>query len=127
MFRFARLALTACLAAVVLTQAASAQTIRPASKSAAIHALMLRGDALNRKYHLGAYAPLSPAQLQAIHRRSVAMNRYYGLGTSARPAATGFAWGDAGIGGAAVLGLVLLAAASVVAVARRRQSPMDAV
>jgi len=127
MFRFARLALIASLAALVLTQAALAKPVQPASKAAVIRAEMIRGDALNRMFGLGKYASPTPAQLRAIQRRSIALNRYYGLGQFARPAAPGFDWGDAGIGGAAVLGTVLLAAAGAAVAVRRRQSPADAV
>jgi len=60
-----------------------------------VRAVMLRSDALNRKYHLGRYAV-----------------------TSATRQSGGFDWGDAGIGSAATLGLVLTAMA-VTAGARR--------
>jgi hypothetical protein len=127
MFRFARLMLIACFAALVLTQAALATAPQPASKAAVIRAETARGDALNRLYGLGRYTTPTPAQLRAIQRRSIAMNKVYGLGQFARPAAPGFDWGDAGIGGAAVLGTVLLAAAGAAVAVRRRQSPVDAV
>lgn len=127
MFRFARLTLAAALAALALTQAVSAAPPSPASKAAVIYAQLVRGDALNRKYHLGNYATPSPQQLRAIRLRSIALNRYYGLGSFAQQPAPGFDWGDAGIGGAAVLGTVLLAAAGAAVAIRRRQSPADAV
>jgi hypothetical protein len=127
MFRFARRTLIACFAALVLTQAALGTAPQPASKAAVILAETLRGDALNRLYGLGRYSTPSPAQLRAIQRRDIAMNRVYGLGQFARPSAPGFDWGDAGIGGAAVLGTVLLAAAGAAVALRRRQSPVDAV
>jgi hypothetical protein len=66
-------------------------------EAAAMRALMLRSEALNRKYHLGRYAaaPLS------------------------RPS-VGFDWGDAGIGASAILGLVLFAGGVVLAGRKRR-------
>jgi hypothetical protein len=127
MFKVARLTLIASLAVLVLASVASAKAPQPASKAAVIRAEMIRGDALNKLFGLGRYSSPTPAQLRAIQRRSIAMNRYYGLGQFARPAAPGFDWGDAGIGGAAVLGTVLLAAAGAAVVVRRRQSPVDAV
>ena len=127
MFKVARLTLIVSLAALALTQAALAKPVQPASKAAVIRAETLRGDALNRMFGLGKYTSPTPAQLRAIQRRSIATNRYYGLGQFARPSAPGFDWTDAGIGGAAVLGTVLLAAAGAAVAARRRQSPADAV
>ena len=87
---------------------------------------MIRGDALNRTVGLGDYASPTPAQPRAIQRRSIALNRYYRLGPFSRPSAPGFDSADAGIGGAAVLGTVLLAAAGAAVATRRRQSPVDA-
>jgi hypothetical protein len=127
MFRLARLTLIASLAALALTPVVSAKPSQPASKAAVIKAETARGDALNRMFGLGKYSSPTPAQLRAIQRRGVALNRYYGLGQFARPAAPGFDWGDAGIGGAAVLGTVLLAAAGAAVAVRRRQSPADAI
>jgi hypothetical protein len=127
MFGFARLTLIASVAALVLAPVVSAKPLQPAAKAAVIKAEMLRGDALNQKYHLGKYAPPSLQQLQAIRRRSVEMNRYYGLGSFARQPASGFDWGDAGIGGAAVLGAVLLVLAATGLALRRRQHTADAI
>lgn len=78
-------------------------------------ALQLRSDALNRKYHLGAYRKVSadsPQAERALMLRSVALNRKYHLGSYAvrtTRQSGGFDWGDAGIGSAATLGLVLAA------------------
>jgi hypothetical protein len=66
-------------------------------EAAAMRALTLRSEALNRKYHLGRYAA-SP-----LSRPSV-----------------GFDWGDAGIGASALLGLVLFAGGVVLAGRKRR-------
>jgi hypothetical protein len=77
------------------------------------NALQLRSEALNQKYHLGAYrnAGDSAQAQRAILLRSDALNRKYRLGRYAIPATTrqssGFDWGDAGIGSAATLGLLL--------------------
>ena len=84
--------------------------------TAALNALQIRSQALDQKYGLGgqttAPAPASAATAQrALQIRSDALNRYYHLGTYAvvvRPA-NGFDWADAGVGGAATLGLVLVA------------------
>ena len=119
MFRFARLMLIACFAALVLTQAALATAPQPASKAAVIRAETARGDALNRLYGLGRYTTPTPAQLRAIQRRSIAMNKVYGLGQFARPAAPGFDWGDAGIGAAIAIGALLVGSAAAMTMRRR--------
>jgi hypothetical protein len=43
-----------------------------------------------------------------------------GGGTTVAQAASGFAWGDAGVGAAAAVGLLLLASVALVAMSRRR-------
>jgi hypothetical protein len=60
-------------------------------------ALILRSDALNRKYHLGRYAIVRPTRQ-----------------------ASGFDWGDAAIGVGALLGLVLCVGGATLEVRRRR-------
>jgi hypothetical protein len=65
--------------------------------AAAMRALMLRSEALDRKYHLGRYA-VAPLARQS----------------------GGFDWGDAGIGAAAILGLVLFAGGAVLGTRKRR-------
>jgi hypothetical protein len=85
-------------------------------------ALTLRSQALNDKYGLGTSsakpAGMTWPEYRALMLRSKALNEKYGLGGShvtapPRPAVTvasgGFAWGDFGLGAAAMLGLVLLA------------------
>ena len=66
--------------AAMLASAAQASS-KPVSPH--IRALMIRGDALNKKYGLGKYGSASfvSAQNRAIHLRSLALNRQYGLGT----------------------------------------------
>ena len=66
-------------------------------ESAAVRALMLRSEALNRKYHLGRYA-VAPVARQS----------------------GGFDWGDAGIGAVSILGLVVLSGGAVLASRKRR-------
>lgn len=83
-------------------------------------ALQLRSEALNRAYGLGGVPPGSVSDaLKAIRIRGDAMNAQYHLGryTVVR-AATGFDWGDAGIGAAGMLGIVLIVG-GVVAGTRR--------
>jgi hypothetical protein len=90
-------------------------------------AMQIRSEALNQKYHLGAYRTVSGNSAQAeraLMLRSVALNRKYHLGRYAVVRGTqqsGFDWGDAGIGSAATLGLVL-AAVGATAGARRFRS-----
>ena len=69
---------------------------------------------------------MSPAAYRALMLRSEALNRKYGLDRSTArtgpvaPAVVGgsFAWADFGIGAAATLGLVLLATGVLVATRR---------
>jgi hypothetical protein len=89
------------------------------------NAIQLRSEALDQKYLLGAYriAKGDGAQAErALMLRSDALNRKYHLGRYAivrqTRQASGFDWGDAGIGSAATLGLVL-AAIGATAGARR--------
>jgi hypothetical protein len=107
---------------VVLVGPAQASSSRPAGMSKAEYrALMLRSQALNEKYGLGASAAKPAAmtwpEYRALMLRSQALIEKYGLGgshatVSSRPAVTiaqgGFAWSDFGLGAAAMLGLVLL-------------------
>jgi hypothetical protein len=95
--------------------------------TAALNALEIRSQALDRRYGLGGQAttpsgdPAAAAQ-HALQIRSDALNRYYHLGTYAvvvRPA-NGFDWADAGVGGAATLGLVLVAGGLVLGARRHR-------
>jgi uncharacterized protein with beta-barrel porin domain len=51
----------------------------------AIRALTLRGEALNRTYHLGAYAGPSNEAIHALTLRGQALNRTYHLGAYADP------------------------------------------
>jgi hypothetical protein len=113
------LALVALAAATGVAQGAA----KPAAMSKAEYrALMIRSEALNEKYRLGEWkgvpAGMTPPQYRAIMIRSEALNKRYGLGPSAAATSTaapsvsshGFAWGAFGIGLAAMLGLVLVAA-----------------
>jgi len=63
---------------ILLVPSAFAGTNNPATQ-----ALMLRGDALNQRYHLGVYqsSAASPAAVHALMERSAALNERYHLGT----------------------------------------------
>jgi hypothetical protein len=116
-FTLAGLFAGAVLAGPVIPQGYTAQQWK---------ALQLRSDALNRKYHLGAYRNVSAGSGQAeraLMLRSVALNRKYHLGGYALVRVTrsgGFDWGDAGIGSAATLGLVLAAVGATAGLRRFR-------
>ena len=111
-----------------------------------------RGDALNKRYHLGKYSPaalagpkpaaLTTQQWHAELARGNALNERYGLGayadsgdisaaaTSAPQrvvsvATSGFDWGAAGIGAGAAFGLALLATGMVVIVRQTRRSQLS--
>ena len=123
--------------AVLTASAASAQAsgTRPAAMTKAEYqALVIRGEALNRRYgnavtrltaqqFKGLYEAgadrLPPQEFAALLARSQELNRRYAssstraqpkqvVATANSPAAVGFDWGDFGIGAAAMLGLVLL-------------------
>jgi hypothetical protein len=114
----ARLAagLIAVLFAFALCAGAAKAASRPAGMSKAEYrALLVRGDALNRKYHLGHYsrvpAGMTAAEYRALLLRSEGLNRAYVAARPARPSVvdTSFEWSAFGIGAAAMAGLVLLA------------------
>ena len=101
------------LPAVTLEQGSSQRfTVQPTfgPTRAEQRADTVRGEALNRKYSLGAYKTnVTPAEYRALMLRSEALNRRYGLGETNSPTTSGdFQWADAGIGAGALLGLVAL-------------------
>ena len=112
---------------IALTGVAQSSPWRPAAMStAAYRALMLRSQALNRIYHLGAYSLIPPAMPVAAYRglmlRSEALNKKYGVAqrnTAPAPkpttAAGGFSWTAFGIGAAAVAALAFLLAGAIAA------------
>ena len=65
----AQVVAVAVLAALFAIPVASAtettQPWQPVQAKQAVHALMVRGQALNRFYHLGSYARTSPAKVKA--------------------------------------------------------------
>jgi hypothetical protein len=125
------------LPAVALEQGSSQRFAVQGETAAERRAEILRGNALNQKYHLGQYqTTISPAEYRALMLRSEALNQRYGLGgtgsltlergTSDRFAADNptrgdlvrvtptttsspdFQWSDAGIGAGVLLGAVAL-------------------
>jgi hypothetical protein len=113
---------------------------------------LIRGDALDQRYHLGKYslaaqsgprpAGMTSQQWQAELIRADALDKRYGLGRYAgtvdassvsapeasqvvSTASDGFDWGSAGIGAGAAVGLGLLASAMAVGLrqSRRAQVP----
>jgi hypothetical protein len=145
-----RIGAIAAAGTFVLTGAAAAQTgQRPPGMTAQQYkAELARGEALNKRYHLGTYslaaqsgprpAGMTTQQWQAELIRADALNRRYGLGgyagtldasavntSAAAPAATAspnFDWSSAGIGAGAAVGLGLLASGMLVAVRHSRRS-----
>lgn len=101
-------------------------------------AIELRSEALNRNYHLGAFRNVNTDAAEAeraLMLRSDALNRKYHLGrylhrgasSSASPSprvvkSSGFDWRDASIGGAATLGLLLIAGGTTALAVRRRRT-----
>jgi len=85
-----------------------------------INALTLRGQALNRTYHLGAYAGPSTQDIRALTLRGQALNQTYHLGQYAGGTGSSFAWRTVAIAAAGVFGVILVAFAGTVGVRRRR-------
>jgi hypothetical protein len=109
-------------ALTALAGVAQAGTSRPSSMSKAeFRALMLRSEALNQKYGLGAQGAVpqgvTAAEYRALMLRSQALNTRYGLDKQTTSAVTpqptnstrDFAWGAFGIGAAVMFGLALVA------------------
>ena len=147
-------AITSAAAMLALAGSAVAHTgQQPQSVSAQPSAGdVARGDALNKRYHLGKYSPaalagpkpaaLTTQQWQAELARGDALNERYGLGayadssdisavTASAPqrvvsvAAGGFDWGAAGIGAGAAIGLALVATGMMVIVRQNRRSMLS--
>ena len=73
----------AALAALLAAPLASAATRPPVQRTQvkqAIHALVVRGQALDRSYHLGPYAHPSTQAVRALQIRGQALDRIYHLG-----------------------------------------------
>ena len=111
----------ALVIATVFAGIAQAASSRPAGMSKAQYrALIVRSEALNQEYGLGAGAVpvgMSAAEYRALLIRSEALNRKYALGDAARPVVSapvkpthGFGWGGVVFGIGAALGLVLIVA-----------------
>jgi hypothetical protein len=127
--------LTAVAALAFFAGSVQAANSRPAGMTKAEYrALMLRSEALNKQYHLGAYSRLpqsmTAAEYRALMLRSEALNKKYHLGSWAVPPASttvstggGFAWSAFGIGAAAMLGVVLLASGAIVGSRHGRRAP----
>jgi hypothetical protein len=108
---------------------------------------LARGDALNKRYHLGKYSPavqagprpegMTTQQWQAELARGDALNQRYGLGAYAETAGTstaattaplrvvtvaadGFDWSAAAIGAGVAFGLALATAGALTALRKRR-------
>src|SRR5262245_23688823 len=138
-------AIAAAAAMLVLAGAAVAQTGQQSPGDLA------RGDALNKRYHLGKYSPgalagprpagVSKQQWQAELARGDELNRRYSLGSYAAKGNSStvttpappqvvtvesgdFDWNAAGIGAGAAIGLGLLASGMVVVVRQSRRSQL---
>jgi hypothetical protein len=142
-------------AMLLLAGAADAQTDQPPARMTARQwqADLARGDALNKRYHLGTYSLAARAgprpsgmttqQWQADLLRGDALNRRYGIGTYAgtldasdasspvearavSAASEGFDWAAAAIGAGAAIGVGLLASVMRIALRESRRSQMTA-
>jgi hypothetical protein len=107
-------------ALTALAAVAQAGTSKPPIMSKSEQTLILRGEALNKRYGLGAQSAVpqgaTAAEYRALILRGEALNKRYGLGAQYVAAVTshptsstrGFAWGAFGIGAAVMFGLALL-------------------
>jgi hypothetical protein len=146
-----KIGIAVAAATLVLAGAAVAQTgQRPPGMTAQQYtAEQIRGQALNKRYHLGKYslaaqagprpAGMTTQQWQAELIRAAALNRRYGLGAYAGTidasadstpvpprvvsvVSGGFDWAAAGIGAGVAIGLGLLGSGMVVALRHTRRS-----
>jgi hypothetical protein len=129
----AALALIAVLAAVGGVGQAGAS--RPAGMSkGAYRSLVIRSQALDQKYRLGAWKNvpqgMSLGAYRALVIRSEALDKRYAgtqkaLAVVRTPSSSahGFSWSAFGIGAVAMLGLVLLATGAIVASRSTREAP----
>ena len=124
-----RLTLMVAGVAVLVALAGTAQAATPqrptGMSKTEYRALLLRGEALNRKYGVNVNsakpAGMTAAEYRALVLRGQALNKKYGLGAQKAPAVLSvpqsssrpFAWSAFGIGAAAMLGFVLLTAGVV--------------
>jgi hypothetical protein len=127
------LALIAVLAAVGGVGQAGAS--RPAGMSkGAYRSLVIRSQALDQKYRLGAWKNvpqgMSLGAYRALVIRSEALDKRYAgtqkaLAVVRTPSSSahGFSWSAFGIGAVAMLGLVLLATGAIVASRSTREAP----
>lgn len=76
------IAVLAALVAVPLASAAQRPPVQSAQVKQAVHALVLRGEALDRIYGLGSSAKSSAQAVRALELRGEALNRIYHLGSS---------------------------------------------
>ena len=124
--------------ALALAAPLQASSSKPAGMSKAEYrALLLPSQALNKRYHLGAYQlprNMTAAEYRALMLRSAALNKRYQPGSGAVSAASttastdsGFAWSAFGIGSASMLALVLLASAAIVGTRHGRRAPQPRV
>jgi hypothetical protein len=130
--------IAAALATIVILGAlgvGQAGASRPAGMSeGAYRSLVIRSQALDQKYRLGAWKNvpqgMSLAAYRALAIRSAALDKRY-AGTQKTVAvvrtpsssAHGFSWSAFGIGAVAMLGLVLLATGAIVASRSTREAP----
>ena len=112
------LVVVALLTAPLAGAATGASTDSGPSKQA-IRALTLRGQALDRTYHLGAYAGTPKQAIRALALRGQALDRTYHLGAYAGPTGSSFPWRTFAFA-ATAFGLILVAFAGTVGVRRRR-------
>ena len=107
----------AFVAGLIATPLASA--MHESATTTRVKAMMLRGQALNRIYHLGAYAGASAQEIRALRLRGLALDRIYRLGPYARTSRSSFQWRNVEIGGAAAFAAIVAGLGAVVARRRR--------
>jgi hypothetical protein len=107
----------------------------PAMSKGAYRSLVIRSEALDQKYRLGAWKNVPQGMTLAAYRalaiRSAALDKKYGAGAQHSAAVVrtpsvstrGFSWSAFGIGAVAMLGLVLLATGVIAASRSTREAP----
>ncbi|HEX6761896.1 MAG TPA: hypothetical protein VF094_03760 [Gaiellaceae bacterium] len=77
-------AVLAALVAVPFAAATTRPPVQSVQAKQAVRALVLRGQALDRIYHLGSSASSTAQAIHALKLRGQALNRFYHLGSSTK-------------------------------------------
>ena len=112
------------VAALLAAPLASARHEPATPTKQELRAMMLRGEALDRIYHLGTAAS-SAQYVRAQRVRGLALDRVYHLGPYARTSGNSFQWRNVVIGASAAFAAIVAGLGAAIA-RRRRRTPLPA-